>query len=244
MNNLLNLTEYLPWDSEFFGKRIARVIPKTLTQTDLALIDEWTKENLIDCLYFLSDSVGGAEIIEVQQAGFRLMDLRVTFFHDPRKTFLSPELDYSAIVQANLADIPVLRKIAAHNHRDSRFYSDTHFNRELSDTMYAIWIEKAVCDPQQKVFVYKTQGEPLGYVSYKLLENKVAEIGLVGISPAQRGKGIGFMLIQFLLDQLKNEHASKVTVVTQGKNVGALNLYEKAGFRIFKIESWFHKWYE
>jgi dTDP-4-amino-4,6-dideoxy-D-galactose acyltransferase len=243
MSDLPELVRFLPWDSDFFGKRIARVIPTTLNQVDLDMIDAWGKENRIDCVYFLSESVGGAELTPVQKAGFRLMDLRVTFILHLNKTSDRAASDFSAIFPANLTDIPMLRDIAAQNHRDSRFYSDINFNRAISDALYATWIEKAVRDPKQKVFVYRQQGEPIGYVTYSIHESKYAEIGLVGISPTCQGKGIGFQLIEFSLQQMENDQLCHVTVVTQGKNVAALNLYEKTGFRILKIESWFHKWY-
>jgi ribosomal protein S18 acetylase RimI-like enzyme len=37
--------------------------------------------------------------------------------------------------------------------------------------------------------------------------------------------------------------AKKIRVATQGANVAALKLYEKAGFRVCDVKIWFHKWF-
>ena len=37
--------------------------------------------------------------------------------------------------------------------------------------------------------------------------------------------------------------AKKIRVVTQGTNVAALKLYEKAGFRVCDVKIWFHRWF-
>jgi len=34
-----------------------------------------------------------------------------------------------------------------------------------------------------------------------------------------------------------------IRVVTQGRNRGALRLYELSGFMIDKIEVWYHRWF-
>jgi RimJ/RimL family protein N-acetyltransferase len=38
--------------------------------------------------------------------------------------------------------------------------------------------------------------------------------------------------------------AGRITVVTQGRNVAALRLFERCGFLVESSEVWLHKWYE
>jgi len=46
--------ELLPWDTEFFGCRIARVYGDTLDLEQAVQIDEWSRSNHVRGLYFLA----------------------------------------------------------------------------------------------------------------------------------------------------------------------------------------------
>ena len=48
--------ELLPWDSEFFGCRIARVGGNQLNESQAAAIEEWSRTERPDGLYFLADA--------------------------------------------------------------------------------------------------------------------------------------------------------------------------------------------
>ena len=243
MTEIEGLVRFLPWDSEFFGRRIARVLPSTLTTEEIQQLDVWCLEQHIDCLYFLSSNTGGPVLWPAQSNGFRLVDLRVTLAANLDQLAL-PASQNEAICLATAADIPDLRSIAAHNHGDSRFYADPHFERSKCDELYTIWIEKSINDPNQKVFTYKPEGQALGYVSYYKGENGMAIIGLVGIAKECRGQGIASQLTNSCLHDMQAEDCLGVEVVTQGRNTKAIQLYEKCGFRLKSIQTWFHKWYE
>lgn len=243
MIEIEGLVCFLPWDSEFFGRRIARVLPSTLSTEEIQRLDVWSLEERIDCLYFLSSNTGGPSLVPVEKSGFHLVDLRVTLAANLNQLAL-PASQNEAICLATAADIPDLRSIAAHNHGDSRFYADPHFERSKCDELYAIWIEKSINDPNQKVFTYKPEGQALGYVSYYKDEGSNAVIGLVGIAKESRGQGIASQLTNSCLRDMQAEGCSQVEVVTQGRNTKAIQLYEKCGFRLKSIQTWFHKWYE
>src|SRR6266436_1954353 len=71
--------ELLAWDTEFFGCRIGRVLGDSLTQEQATQVDEWSRKNRIQCLYFLSRADDPATIQNAGQNGFGLVDIRVTF---------------------------------------------------------------------------------------------------------------------------------------------------------------------
>src|ERR1700747_256473 len=105
--------EYLDWDSEFFGRRIARVTALRLTEKSIADIDEWCSAHRIECLYFLADSADRSTTKLAQENGFRLMDVRVTL--DVRSTKacgLGDSTAEGAIRRATEADIDGLKAIA------------------------------------------------------------------------------------------------------------------------------------
>src|SRR4051812_5370221 len=80
MNSVAEETicEILPWDSQFFGFAIGRVRSDTLTDGQLKEVDRWSRDEKVAGLYFLAraDSPGTIELVE--NAGFRLVDIRVT----------------------------------------------------------------------------------------------------------------------------------------------------------------------
>ena len=73
------LCELLPWDTEFFRCRIARVCGDTLKQEQAGQIDEWSRSNRVRGLYFLSRADDPATIQTAEKHGFGLVDIRVTF---------------------------------------------------------------------------------------------------------------------------------------------------------------------
>jgi dTDP-4-amino-4,6-dideoxy-D-galactose acyltransferase len=71
--------ELLPWDTHFFGCRIARVCGHSLTAGQAAQIEDWCRQNRIRALYFLSRSDDPLTIQLAEQHDFGLVDVRVTF---------------------------------------------------------------------------------------------------------------------------------------------------------------------
>jgi dTDP-4-amino-4,6-dideoxy-D-galactose acyltransferase len=242
MTEIESLVRFLPWDSEFFGRRIARVLPNTLGTEDIYNLDAWCAQEQIDCLYFLSSETGGSSLWPAQNNDFRLIDLRVTLSINLKKINL-PAGQGLQISLASLEDIPALRAIATQNHTASRFYADPHFERSKCDELYQIWIENSVRDPNYEVITFKPEGRALGYVTSYINADGIGVIGLVGIAPQCQGRGIGTELINHSLLALQGKGVTQIEVVTQGRNPKAIQIYEKCGFRLKSIQPWFHKWY-
>ena len=79
--------EVLAWDSEHFGCRIGRIVlggGGCLDRERLAAVDAWCRAEAIDCLYFLADAGDPATAALAEEAGFRLVDLRVTLEGEQR----------------------------------------------------------------------------------------------------------------------------------------------------------------
>ena len=80
--------ELLPWDTEFFRCRIARVNGDTLKPEQAAQVDDWSRQHRIQGLYFLSRADDSETIQTAEQHGFGLVDIRVTY---ERALMNSPE---------------------------------------------------------------------------------------------------------------------------------------------------------
>ncbi len=234
--------QYLDWDSEFFGRRIGSVREAQLSSNALVEIEQWCANNRIDCLYFLAD-FGDPETIRLaEEHDFRLVDIRLTLAMNPPIS-LDPVSCSSTIRSSRILDVPVLRTIARTNHRDSRFYFDPHFPRERCDSLYETWIEKSFQGLADAVFVPELDGRPAGYITCTVKPDKSGQIGLVGLAPEARGKGLAFELVQTALRWFSSRGVRQVTVVTQGRNIRAQRLYQRSGFATESVRLWYHRWF-
>jgi dTDP-4-amino-4,6-dideoxy-D-galactose acyltransferase len=236
--------EYLKWDSEFFGLRIARIAVTHLSEKLAAEICRWCAREKIDCLYFLADSSDRDTVALAQTEGFRLVDVRITFeanAGDAQYAESAPE--GFTFRKAEEADIPTLRKIAREAHRDSRFYCDGSFPVGKCDALFETWIENSCRGWADIVIVADVGSGVVGYLTCHIRSASHGQIGLVGLAPAARGRGVGAGLLKRGAKWLAGTGVREVNVVTQGRNVPAQRLYQKCRFRTKTVEIWFHRWF-
>ncbi|HOW66385.1 MAG TPA: GNAT family N-acetyltransferase [Verrucomicrobiota bacterium] len=143
---------------------------------------------------------------------------------------------------ADVIDLPPLQGMARVNHRDTRFYQDPHFSRERSDELYATWMARSFEGFADQVIVIESQGRIAGYITVSRLPSGRGQIGLCGVDSAARGLGIGRILVQSAQAWFAEQNLAESTVVTQGRNIAALRLYQKCGYAIHQIQLWFHRW--
>jgi len=240
--------ELLPWDTEFFRCRIARVRGDTLTPEQAVQIDEWSRCNQIRCLYFLSRADDPMTVQTVERHGFGLVDIRVSFerviVSSDGAARSDPPTDINIrAIQSD--DLPKLQAIAKTAHTTTRFFNDTHFPRERAEELYSTWITLEAQGHAQMVWVAaSTANKALGYISCHLEPNRRRGlIGLVGVNAEDRGRGIGKSLVLTAIDWFRLQGADEVVVVTQGSNRAAQHLYQQCGFLSRDLQLWYHKWY-
>jgi ribosomal protein S18 acetylase RimI-like enzyme len=239
----------LEWDSEFWGFPVGEVSGHVLAPGDLAEIDTWCNHHSVACLYFLATSGDPVTVRTAEDEGFRLTDVRVTFegatdnWPDETRRVDPPGV---SIRPSAAGDVESLQKIAAASHRDTRFFFDLNFPRAKCELLYARWIAASCSGFADIVFVGDTAGEALGYITCHLPQDgqQAGRIGLVGVAPMARGRGLGRLLVQCALSWFASQHVDRVTVVTQGRNVAAQVLYQRCGFVTRSHQLWFHKWYD
>jgi dTDP-4-amino-4,6-dideoxy-D-galactose acyltransferase len=240
--------ELLTWDTGFFRCRIARVRGDTLKKEQAVEIDEWSRSNRIQGLYFLSRADDPATVSTAEQHGFGLFDIRVTFErvvtneHNPAR----PDPPAGASIRpVQPDDLPGLQAMARTVHRETRFFKDSHFPRQRAQDFYSTWITLEAQGRAQIVLVAASAAnQPLGYVSCHLDPlPREGQIGLVGVSPELRGRGIGKSLVLAAIDWYRAQGARVITVVTQGNNQAAQRLYQQCGFLSRDLQLWYHKWY-
>jgi dTDP-4-amino-4,6-dideoxy-D-galactose acyltransferase len=235
---MLPICKILPWDSSHFGVRVARVETNRLKPETVADINVWLNANAVDCLYFLA--VPEAETMKLAAgAGFRFVDARVTLDYVLPK---NPCSESSGCVRTAVSkDIPELQRIASESHHDSRFYVDGNFARPACDELFRIWITKGFENKEGVVFVAEQDNKPVGYNSIYTSESE-GVISLIAIDSSYRGRGLATHLMNRAEAWFRQHNVERVTVPTQAANIPALRLYESRGFKIAKVEPWFHRW--
>jgi len=232
------ICKVLPWDSSHFGLRIARVETNRLDPSVLAEIDVWLNANPVDCLYFLA--APESETLKLAaKAGFRFVDARVTLDYVLPKNARAESSGY--VRTATREDLPELQRIASESHHDSRFYVDGNFARPACDELYRIWISKGLENKEGRVFVAEQDSKLVGYNSIYQSEGE-GTISLIAIDSRYRGQGLATHLMNRAEQWFREQNVERVTVPTQAANIPALRLYESRGFKITKVEPWFHRW--
>lgn len=237
------ICEYLEWDSDFFGNRIARTTANYLNAETVAQALSWCEANQIDCLYFLANADDSKSIRLAEDQKFHFMDLRVTLENSLDSRLKPQDLAQEVIRLFQPDDISALRAIARRSYHDTRFYQDPNFSEELCNRLYETWIEKSCHGYADAVLVAEFAGGIAGYISCHLLDPSMGSIGLVGVSPKVQRQGFGKKLVKASLNWFAEKGVKRVQVVTQGRNAKAQRLYQRNGFLTTSLQLWYHRWF-
>ena len=178
-----------------------------------------------------------------EKNGYEFKDIRLTY---EKKLTRKDNVEVSGKNQFGIAQaehIPALREISRNLYLDSRYYFDSNFDRDRIAEFYMDWVEKAVKkEYDDECYVFLINQVPIAYCSVKYNSDDLAQIGLVGVSNDQTGKGLGGLLMQNVCNSLIEKGCKRIRVVTQGRNYPAQRLYQKSGFLTYSTELWYHKW--
>jgi dTDP-4-amino-4,6-dideoxy-D-galactose acyltransferase len=229
----------LEWDSAFWGVTVARVRANALTPESWAEVDAWARTQDVDCLYFLSRPDDPETVGVAQNAGFRLVDVRVELDR-PSDRAESAE----RVRPLRPGDLKALRAIARTSHEITRFYADPHFPRERCSDFYDTWIVRSSEGWADAVLVAEFDDRAVGYVTCHLdAASRRGSIGLIAVSEAARGHQLGHSLVHSAIGWCRTNGAGQISVVTQGANVPAQRVFQQCGFRTLSVGLWFHLWY-
>jgi len=233
--------EILPWDSQFFGFKVGRVLLKNPAAEELAEAVLQANRGGIVCLYWLADCADSLASSPATTCGFRLVDIRVTFEHAlSARAGENPPL--SCVRRYVPEDLPALVALARKSHRDSRFFSDGSFAEERCEALYEEWIRKSCQSGSSVVLVAVPEEQPAGYCTCSVSRDGVGNIGLIAVDPRWRRARLGTALVESALDHFRAESMRTATVVTQGRNLASQRLYQRGGFVTQSIQLWYHRW--
>jgi dTDP-4-amino-4,6-dideoxy-D-galactose acyltransferase len=235
--------EILPWDSSFFGFRVAKILNPSLNAIELGKILTEIKARDITLVYWPSGDRDGESRQAADQLGGFLADRKITYILELEKNAESSSAWEGQVEPYEPKSVsPDLRRLAVASGVYSRFRTDPRFPKDAFERMYCFWIEKSVQGTEgEKVFVCRSGDRIAGMVTVESRAGR-AVIGLIAVDPEFSGKGIGRALVYKAADWGLRNKFSIGQVVTQAVNSPACALYESCGYRIEKIERFYHFW--
>jgi len=243
--------ELLPWDSEFFGRTIGRVVEEPFTEEAAARVDGWAEENDLECLYLAVPADNGVGIRAAEDNCFRLVEIRMNM-RRPRGPFpwdrLGQDPREVTIRASRPEDVADLRRIAAGTYADSRFSVDPNFPRDKVGEFYATWIEKCTEGYQdESVIVSEVAGRVNGFITFAYEPNNVGRISLIAVDPALMTSALGSRVShQLVLEAQRRVDRDNLEMhcATQGRNVRAQRFIQRYGYHTEAVLIYFHKWFE
>lgn len=218
--------QVMAWDTTWWKQRVGRA-------THLDGLGEWAVENTVGLVCLLVDADHPEEIQEAEERGFRFMDVRVTL-----TMATTPRASWARMARAE--DTSRLMAIAREAFHLTRFYADPTLDDERCDDLYAEWTRSLCAGGADVVLVVERDAVPVGYVTVSK-DGDTSEIGLVAVAADYRGQHLGTVLVNGAIDWAASHDAKTITVVTQGRNIGALRTFEGCGFRVSNTSLWFHR---
>ena len=233
----------LQWDSEFFSVSVARATGSRMTRDDADRLADAARASDVVNLQILVDLGDDETIRTLEASGYHLTDTRITFARQIRDDHVADSRTISHTRPSRQDDVETLASIARTNHRDSRFYYDGGFPHERCDDLFETWITRSCEGWADHVIVADTGNGAAGYISCHLRGENAGQIGLVGVGNGYQGKGLGGNLVAAAIDWFAAQGCRSVDVVTQGRNINAQKLYQRAGFVTSAIGHWYHRWF-
>ena len=96
------------------------------------------------------------------------------------------------------------------------------------------------CNPYERMFCYKKNNKIIAFISYSIIYER-AELNYIVVDEKYRRKGIAQKLLDFALDDLKNNMVENFSLEVNVNNKAAISFYLKKGFEIKTVRSNYYK---
>jgi dTDP-4-amino-4,6-dideoxy-D-galactose acyltransferase len=230
----------LDWDSQFFEKKIGRIESIITNRNELlGVTSKLTKLN-VDLAYYSSVSSLSKGLMYSDSYDIKLVDRKTTY-----KKRIDQGVPFNSCVNKYAKDFPEqqLLDLSVESGVYSRFKIDDRIGGDKYQDLYRTWIINSVNKKlAAEVLVYKLNETIAGFVTLGEKKGR-ADIGIIAVSSAFRGKGIAKSLMLSAENWFfQNSGFKEIQVVTQGDNLPACKLYESCGYEIDKVEYFYHLW--
>jgi len=248
----------LSWDSQIFGRSMARigsvlVLPRhgaraRLIDQLLNNLIELARTQRIEHLSTRVDCADSELIHSLERRGFRLMECLVTYVFRPKQDRLPPIKTLYQVRPYRSDDRQTLLSIAERMYapHQSRFSVDPDLPREASGRFYVEWV-KNICAGEMADYILlaEKRGQPIGFVACKLNRHVPAQAGLriagQGLSAAlPEGTGAYIGLLKGIIE-LGRQEFDYLEADAPLHHFVVIRTWERLGFQLVRAKYAFHR---
>lgn len=249
----------LPWDSNFFGVKMARVdyvvsAPKRPALADQALdaTFEACRAAGIPHLTARVDVEDIDTVARLERRGFRLMDALVTYRTRPRKDTVHDVRDVGVIRDLEPTDAEAILDIARESFAGyaGRFQRDPHVPDDRAEAFYLEWAKACLSGQMaDKVLVSAhANGQAIGFLSFRRREPASTVGGATifggGLGACRRDSPGAYPGLIRAGIHWAHGHGGVAECQTQNYNFAVIRVYEAAGMSYVRAEYTLHAWLE
>ena len=137
------------------------------------------------------------------------------------------------IRNASTEDIPLIREL------NFQIWPQTYssiLTKDQIDYMLEMMysaesLYKQMTDDHCTFILLYSEGNPVGFASYSEEKSQIWKLHKIYVLPVLQGKGIGKIMIQHIIQSVKNLNGSKLQLQVN-RNNKAKDFYEKLGFKV------------
>ncbi|WP_426060955.1 GNAT family N-acetyltransferase [Hymenobacter sp. B1770] len=233
--------QHLPWDSEFLGFPVARLLAQDLAPLQLAAVATEARQAGYHLVYVIDNPTNTIHAEAIVSAGAWLADRKVTFLMDlPAPATVTAQ---TPSIESTTKLTTQLESLAWQSGTFSRFRLDPHFSPKVFQNLYSEWLRNSLTGAiARRVLVwYDAEGVERGLLTLGK-KNGRADIGLLAVDEVVRGQQVGQQLVASAAAQAYEWGYREIQVVTQRDNQLACRFYKKCGFRLAHEEHIYHLW--
>ena len=174
-----------------------------------------------------------------ESVGFKVLESYLTF----KKPIVNQQIIDDRIRIARSEEMEAVAELAGRAFRYNRFMSDSLIPDKYARHSRSEWVRNGFKGRAEAIYVAEEEGQLAGFLLLKSKTNNDGEktgiIDLIAVDQDYAGKGLGLGLATACFKHYEKD-ADFIEVGTQAKNLPAVNLYIKIGFRIVKSELTLH----
>ena len=210
INEIVNLTMKLEWDSNFFGFNVAYLSCMHLTENIIYQVDKFIRKNNIRFVEYLCNCHDRESVIVAEKNGFNFVDIRLTYGRILREK-KDVSLDNLIFDKATEKDIPRLRSISKNLYKESRYFFDKNFVIEKIYEFYESWVEKGILGQyDDECWCLYDNRVPIVFCTVRYTHIKSVVIGLFGVDPKYQRMGLGTKILYSVFNTLIDKNINKV----------------------------------
>jgi len=219
------LLKKLEFESDFFNLFYAEANSIYLKDKDLSAYDVGQVE-----------TTSVIPIKELETTAFTYEDSKLIFTKKIKNKDQTVKYSIQQAIELNINEIS-----------DELIFPLVEYSRFLSITdseyclhFYQLWAKKAILGTfDNEAYIIKLDTKVVAFISVRY-EKENAHIENGSIHKDYQGKGLASELLLFLEQNLYAKGFKNLSVATEGKNIPAINFYNKNDFKLIDTKYWYY----